>query len=50
MPRYRSVYPPGFRRQMIDLVRSGRTPEDLAHEFEHFQLGEAGRLGGWEAQ
>jgi transposase-like protein len=41
MPRYRSAYPPEFRRQMIDLVRSGRTPEDLAREFEHFHLGEA---------
>ena len=34
MPRYRSAYPPEFRRQMIELVRSGRTPEELAREFE----------------
>ena len=34
MPRYRTAYPPEFRRQMIDLVRSGRTPEELAREFE----------------
>src|ERR1700723_3195336 len=34
MPRYRTAYPPEFRRQMVDLVRSGRTPEELAHEFE----------------
>ena len=27
MPRYRTAYPPEFRRQMVDLVRSGRTPE-----------------------
>ena len=34
MPRYRTAYPPEFRRQMVDLVRSGRTPEALAREFE----------------
>ncbi|GLX03071.1 transposase [Microtetraspora sp. NBRC 16547] len=27
-------YPYEFRRQMVGLVRSGRTPEDLAREFE----------------
>ena len=30
----RTAYPPEFRRQMVDLVRSGRTPEELAREFE----------------
>ena len=34
MPRYRTTYPLEFRRQMVDLVRSGRTPEELAREFE----------------
>jgi transposase len=34
MPRFRSAYPPEFRRQMVELVRSGRTPEDLSREFE----------------
>ena len=34
MPRYRSAYPPEFRRQMVELVRSGRTPEELSREFE----------------
>ena len=34
MPGYRTAYPPEFRRQMVDLVRSGRTPEELAREFE----------------
>ncbi|MFV8836529.1 IS3 family transposase [Aquisalimonas sp. APHAB1-3] len=34
MPRSRPPYPPEFRQQMIDLVRSGRTPWELAHEFE----------------
>jgi len=30
----RPVYPPEFRRRMVELVRSGRTPEALAREFE----------------
>ena len=34
MQRYRASYPPEFRRQMVELVRSGRTPEELAREFE----------------
>src|SRR5271157_4386473 len=34
MPRYRTAYPPEFRRQIVDLVRAGRTPEELAREFE----------------
>ena len=34
MPRGRQPYPLEFRRQMLDLVRSGRTPEELAQEFE----------------
>jgi len=34
MPRTRPPYPPGFRRQMIELARAGRTPEELAREFE----------------
>ena len=34
MPRTRGAYPPEFRRQMIELVRAGRTPEQLAKEFE----------------
>lgn len=29
----RPAYPPEVRRQMVALVRSGRTPEDLAKEF-----------------
>ena len=27
-------YAPEFRRQMVELVRAGRTPEQLAKEFE----------------
>ncbi len=34
MPKTRPPYAPEFRRQMIDLVRAGRDPDDLAHEFE----------------
>ena len=34
MPRTRKPYPPEFCQQMVELVRAGRTPEELAHEFE----------------
>ena len=34
MPKTRAAYPPAFRQQMIELVRAGRSPEDLAREFE----------------
>ena len=34
MPKTRVPYSPEFRRQMVDLARSGRDPDDLAHEFE----------------
>lgn len=34
MPQKRAPYPPEFRQQMVELVRSGRTPEELAREFE----------------
>lgn len=34
MPKTRPAYPPEFRRQMVELVRTGRTPEQLAAEFE----------------
>ncbi len=32
--RHRVAYPPEFRRQMVELVRSGRDPEELSREFE----------------
>lgn len=32
--RKRRVYPPEFRQQLIELVRAGRTPEELSREFE----------------
>jgi transposase len=34
MPRTRPGYPPEFRRQIIELVRSGRSPTELAGEYE----------------
>lgn len=34
MPKPRSPYAAEFRRQMIDLVRAGRDPDDLARELE----------------
>ena len=34
MPRNRPPYPPEYRQQLVDLVRGGRTPEDLSREFE----------------
>ena len=34
MPKSRRPYPAEFRRQMIELVRTGRSPESLSHEFE----------------
>ena len=34
MPRTRKAYPPEFRAQMVELVRGGRSPEELAREFE----------------
>jgi transposase len=34
MPKSYRPYAPEFRRHMVDLVRSGRTPEALSREFE----------------
>lgn len=34
MPRTRGPYPPEFRQQILELVRAGRTHEELAEEFE----------------
>ena len=34
MSMTRPSYPSGFREQMVELVRSGRSPEELAREFE----------------
>ncbi len=34
MPRTRPPYPAEFRQQMVELIRSGRSPEELSREFE----------------
>lgn len=34
MGRNRTPYPEEFRVQMVELVKAGRTPEDLSREFE----------------
>jgi transposase len=34
MPESRPPYPAEFRRQMVALVRAGRTPDELSREFE----------------
>ena len=34
MPKSHRPYAPEFRRQMVALVRSGRTPEELSRGFE----------------
>ena len=34
MPRTRPPYAPEFRSQMVELVRAGRTPGELAREFD----------------
>ena len=46
MPNTRKPYPPEFREQMVALVWAGRTPEDLAHEFEPT----AQSISNWVAQ
>ena len=33
MPRSRPPYPAEFRRQMVELVQSGRAPGELSREF-----------------
>jgi transposase len=34
MAKTRPPYTPEFRRQMVELVRTGRSPDELAGEFE----------------
>lgn len=46
MPRTRKPYPPEFREQLVALVRAGRTPEELSHEFEPT----AQSIANWVAQ
>ncbi len=46
MSRKRSRYPAEYRQQMVDLVRSGRSPDQLAREFEP----SAQSIRNWVAQ
>ncbi len=46
MPRTRPPYPPEFREQILQLVRAGRTPEELAEEYET----SAATIPSWIAQ
>jgi len=46
MPRTRPPYSPEFRRRMVELVRAGRTPEELARKFEP----SAGAIRNWVVQ
>jgi transposase len=34
MPKSRPPYPLEFKQRMVEFVRAGRTPEELAEEFE----------------
>lgn len=34
MGKHRNPYPPKFRAQIVELVKDGRTPEELAQECE----------------
>lgn len=34
MAKHRKPYPAEFRAQPVELVKAGRTPEELAREFE----------------
>ncbi len=40
MPKARPPYSPEFRRRMVELIRAGRDPADLACEFEPSPLGD----------
>ena len=50
MGRNQYSYPPEYRARMVELVRAGRTPEELGREFEpdsavDTQLGQSGEPG-----
>jgi transposase-like protein len=46
MPRTRPPYPPELRRRLVELVRAGQTPEELARKFEP----SAGAIRNWVVQ
>ena len=46
MPRSRPPYPPELKRQILDLIRAGRTTASLAKEFEPSE----NCIRNWKAQ
>lgn len=46
MPKSHPPYPAEYRRRLVDLVRAGRTPEELAKQFEP----SAQSIRNWVAQ
>ena len=56
MSKTRPPYTPEFRRQIIELVRAGRSPEELAKEFEPTAqsirkwVAQADRDAGWRSE
>ena len=46
MPGTHAPYPPEFRQQIVDLVRSGQSIEELAKEFEP----SSGAIWNWVKQ
>jgi transposase len=46
MAKSRPPYPAAFREQMLELVRAGKTPAELAREFECT----AQTIANWVAQ
>lgn len=46
MPKSHPPYPAEYRRRLVDLVRAGKTPEELARQFEP----SAQAIRNWVAQ
>jgi transposase len=46
MAGHHAPYPPEFRREMVELVRSGRSPQELSRQFEP----SAGAIRNWVKQ
>jgi transposase len=46
MPKSHAPYPPELRRRLVELVRAGKNPEDLAGEYEP----SAQAIRNWVAQ
>ena len=46
MPKSRPPYPAEYRRKLVELVRAGRTPEQLSRQFEP----SAQAIRNWVAQ